>query len=323
MRRRAFMALFGGAAAWPLAARAQDGRMRRIGVLRPGALVDASLDAFRRGLRELGYVEGRNIVLEYRVPNGKVDRLDALARELVALNVDVIVAEHSSAIQAAKQATGTIPIVMAASADPVGAGLVASLARPGGNVTGFSRLAPETDEKRLELLKEALPTAKRVGFIWDPSNPGLAVRFKAVPTAARMLELQVRSLEVRVQNDLQRELESGLRGQIDALFVPSPMVSAYRREIVDFAAQHRLPLVYDAREFVEEVGVLMSYGSNLPDLWRRAAVFVDKILKGANPADLPVEQPTKFELVMNLQTAKVLKLEVPSSLLSRADEVIE
>jgi putative ABC transport system substrate-binding protein len=325
MRRREFITLLGGAAvAWPVAARAQQpAKTPRIGVLRPGALRDPSLDEFVRSLRELGYVENQNVVIEYRVAEGKVDRLRPLASELLDLKVDIIVAEHSSAIQAAQQVTRTIPIVMAASADPVGAGLVASLARPGGNVTGLSRLAPEADEKRLELLKETLPALKRVAFIWDPANPGLSLRFKAVDMAGRALVLEIQSLEVRTPNELHGALESATRKGAGALVVPSPMVSAYRRQIVDFAAKKRLPLVYDGREFVEEGGVLMSYGSNLTDLWHRAGVYVDKILKGAKPADLPVEQPTKFELVINLKTAKALGLDVPPMLLARADEVIE
>jgi putative tryptophan/tyrosine transport system substrate-binding protein len=324
MRRRAFIAALGSAVVWPRRSHAQQAdRIRRVGILRPGPLADASLDAFRQGLREVGQVERRTILVEGRSAQGNVKRLPALARDLVDLKVDVIVAEHSAAIQAAKQESKTIPIVMAASADPVGAGLVASLARPGGNVTGFSRVGPETDGKRLELLKEILPAIKRVAFIWDPNNPGLLVRFKAAQTTAAALGLEVQSLEVRAASELQTALEAASADRAAALVVPSPMVSAYREQIVDFAAKHRLPLVYDAREFVEELGVLMSYGSNLPDLWRRAAALVDRILKGANPADLPVEQPTKFELVVNLKTAKALGLDIPPMLLGRADEVIE
>jgi putative ABC transport system substrate-binding protein len=325
MRRREVISLLGGAAlAWPLAARAQEpGRIRRIGILRPGALADASLDAFLQALRALGYIENQNIVVEARSAEGKVDRLPALARELVDLKVDVVVAEHSSAIQAAKQESRTIPIVMAASADPIGAGFVASLARPGGNITGLSRVAPEAEEKRLELLKQTLPKAGQVAFIWDPNNPGLLVRFKAVQITARSLGLDVLSLEVRGPDDLQSALKPAADKRIGALIVPSPIVSAYRKQIVDFAAKNRLPLVYDAREFIEELGVLMSYGSNLPDSWRRAALYVDKILKGAKPADLPVEQPTRFELVINLKTANAFGIEIPPSLLAQADDVIE
>ncbi|MBI3706662.1 MAG: ABC transporter substrate-binding protein [Proteobacteria bacterium] len=323
-RREIIGALGGTAIAWPLTARAQEpAKVARIGVLRPGALRDTSLDAFLRSLRELGYVESRNIVIEYRASEERADHLPALARELVALKVGVIVAEHSSAIQAAKQETRTIPIVMAASADPVGAGLVASLARPGGNVTGLSRLAPEAEEKRLELLKETLPKASRVAFLWDPANPGLTIRYKAGEVAARALGIELQSLEVRRPDQLRSALEAAVRERAGALIVPSPMVSAHRSRIVDLAGNKRLPLIYDTREFVDEVGVLMSYGSSLADSWRRAAIYVDKILKGANPSDLPVEQPTKFELVINLKTAKALGLTIPPSILVRADEVIE
>jgi putative tryptophan/tyrosine transport system substrate-binding protein len=324
LRRREAIALIGGAAAWPLGARAQTPfKSPRVGILRPGTLADASLDAFRRELRQFGYVDGENMHLDYRVADGNVHLLPTLASELVNLNVDVVVAEHSSAIQAAKQATRTIPIVMAASADPVGAGLVASLARPGGNVTGLSRLAPEADEKRLQLIKEALPNVTRVAFIWDPTNPGLAIRFKAEQSAAGALGLAIQSVELRTPDKLQSALESAAREDAGAMIVPAPMIGAYRALVSDFAKKNRLPLILDTREFVDDPGVLLSYGSSLPEMWRRAAIYVDKILKGAKPADLPVEQPTKFELVINLKTAKSLDLDIPPTLLARADEVIE
>ncbi len=326
MDRRAFLGtVTGGLLAAPLAAEAQPAKtVPRIGFLMadPISARAHTLEAFREGLRELGYNEGQNIALEVRSAEGKRDRLATLASELVTRKVDVIVTSTTPAIQAAKQSTKTIPIV-AISADPVGTGFAASLARPAGNVTGLSIVVgPEMSGKQLELVTQTLPKVKRVAFVWDPANPAMTLRFKEVETAARTLGLGIESLEVRSPNELESALESATSKRAGALIVPPPIAIAYRKQIVDLAAKHRLPVVYEDRESVGHGG-LMSYGANFPDLWRRAATYVDKILKGANPADLPVEQPTKFELVINLKAAKALGLTIPPSLLQRADQVIE
>jgi putative ABC transport system substrate-binding protein len=303
----------------------QPKKIPRIGVLFVGSptssYVATSMEAFRQGLRDLGYVEGQNIAIEFRSAEGKNDRFPALASELVRLKVDVIVTGTIAAIQAAKQATGTIPIVTI-SGDPVGTGLVASLARPGGNITGLSLGGLEISGKQLELLKETVPKVKRVAFVWDPANLATALRFKEVEIAARTLGLQIQSVEVRSPNELESVLESATSKRTGALIVPPTMAVFYQRQIVNFAAQKRLPAMYEQSESVE-VGGLMSYGANLPDLFRRAATYVDKILKGAKPADLPVEQPTKFELVINLRTAKQIGLTIPPNVLVRADKVIK
>ncbi len=301
----------------------QTKKVPRIGILTPDP-VSARADlfeAFRQGLRELGYFEGKNIAIEVLSAEGKLDRLPTLARELVSLKVDVIVTVVTPTAQAAKQATSTIPIV-SISADPVGTGLVASLARPGGNITGLSVLGPEIRGKQLELLKETLPKVKRVAFVWDPANASTALTFKALEIAARTLGLQIESLEVRAPNELESALESATSKGAGALIVGPAMAAAYRRQLVDLPVKNRLPAIYDERESVE-AGGLMSYGTNRADLFRRAATYVDKILKGAKPADLPVEQPMKFEFVINLKTAKALNLTIPQSVLFRADKVIK
>jgi len=293
-----------------------------VGILTPDP-VSARInlfEAFKKGLREVGYVEGQNIGIEVRSAEGKRDRLPTVASELVRLKVDVILTSTTPAIQAAKQATTTIPIV-AISTDPVGSGLVASLARPGGNITGLSLLGPEINGKQLELLKETLPKVKRVAFVGNPASVAFALRFKEVEIAGRELGLQTQSVEVRSPNELERALESATREQAGALIVPSSISNAYRRQIVDFAAKNQLPAIYDESESVE-AGGLMSYGANLPDLFRRAATYVDKILKGRKPSDLPVEQPTKFELIINLKAAKQIGLTIPPNVLARADKVI-
>jgi putative ABC transport system substrate-binding protein len=296
---------------------------------RIGLLVFASassfaprVDAFRHGLRERGYVEGQNVFLEYRYAEGQLERLPALAAELAALKVDVIVTSSTPAIRAAMQATRTIPIVMANVADPVQSGLVASLARPGGNVTGVSNLAPEVDGKRLALLKEALPKVARVGFILDPANRALALRLGELRTAARALGIALQSVEVGNPGELESAFEAIARERVGALIVPAPIASLYGRRIVQIALRQRVPAMYDARQFAAEGG-MMAYGPDFLDLHRRAATYVDKILKGARPADLPVEQPTKFELIINLKTAKALDVAIPPAVLARADEVIQ
>jgi putative ABC transport system substrate-binding protein len=277
-------------------------------------------EAFKKGLREVGYVEGQNIGIEVRSAEGKPDRLPTVASELVRLKVDVILTSTTPAIQAAKQATTTIPIV-AISTDPVGSGLVASLARPGGNITGLSLLGPEINGKQLELLKETLPKVKRVAFVGNPASVAFALRFKEVEIAGRELGLQTQSVEVRSPNELERALESATREQAGALIVTSSISNAYRRQIVDFAAKNQLPAIYDESESVE-AGGLMSYGANIQDLFRRSATYVDKILKGAKPADLPVEQPKKFDFIVNLKAAKQIGVTIPPNVLARADRVI-
>ena len=306
-----------------LAGAQQPGKIPRIGFLSPGGFPgnDFRYEAFQQGLRDLGYVVGKNIAIEYRYAEEKLDRLPTLANELVGLKLDIIVTSTTPPIQAVKKATRTIPIVTI-SADPVGTGLVASLARPGGNITGFSVVGPEISGKQLELVQETLPKVKRVAFVWDPANQAMALRFKEMQFAARTLGLQIESLEVRTRNELESALESGTSKRAGAFIVPPPMAFAYRRQILDFAARKGLPAMYEDSESVE-AGGLMSYGANLSDLFRRAAIHVDKILKGAKPADLPVEQPTKFEMVINLKTAKQIGLTIPPNVLARADRVIK
>ena len=296
-----------------------------VGFLVPGSPSSYSvrIEAFRQGLRELGYIEGQNIIIEYRYTEGKSDRLPVLASELVQLAADVIVTITTPAIQAAKNTTSTIPIVMAEVADPVAVGFVATFARPGGNITGFTTLSPDLDGKRLELLKDILPNVTRVAFIWDSANSADRIRFKQVQRAAQALAITLQSLEVRNRTELASAFEAALRERSGALMVTNPTVLTYGRQIADLAARNRLPLVYDTREHVEKGGGLMAYGPNFADLLRRAATYVDKILKGAKPAELPVEQPTKFELVINLKTAKQIGLTIPPNLLARADRVIK
>ncbi len=317
----------GGLLAAPLAAEAQQAaKIARIGYLAGALSANPHPEAFRQGLRDLGYVEGRNVVIEYRDSEGKLERLPALAAELVALKVDVIVAPPTVAALAAKQATKTIPIVFFVATDPVTDGLVTSLARPGGNVTGLSLLAPELVGKGLEQLKQAVPAVSRVAVLWQPGGAGERTEkdlLKAAEVAARALGVRLQFVEARGPADFDRAFSDMTRGRAGALTVlQSTMFFSERRRLVDLAAKHRLPAVYSMREFVA-VGGLMSYGPNIADLFRRAATYVDKILKGAKPGDLPVEQPTKFELIINLKTAKALGLTIPPSPLGRADEVIE
>jgi putative ABC transport system substrate-binding protein len=296
----------------------------RIGVMLPGSrpIYSIRIEAFRNGLRELGYTEGQNIVIEWRFAEGKSDRLAGLAADLVRSKVDVIVTSTTPVTEAALQATRTIPIVMAASADPVGTGLVASLARPGGNITGLSMLGPDSDGKALEILEETLPKVTRVAFLWDPANAGMASRLKTLEIVAQTLRLQIQSLEVRTSTDLEGTLQSAISHRVGALFVPAGFASVYRKRIIEFAAKKRLPAMYNDSESAE-AGGLMSYGVFLPALFHRAAVYVDKILKGTKPADLPVEQPTKFEFVINLKAAKQIGVTIPPNVLARADKVIK
>ncbi len=312
----------------PLAGRAQQpGKIPRIGFLHPAVPQNNTapfLEAFRQGLRELGYVEGKNIQLEVRWGEGKLDRLPALADELVRLRVDVIVAATSPSVLAAKRATRTIPIVMPLSSDPVGDGLVASLARPGGNITGLSMMAPEVGAKRMQLLKEVLPKLSRaVAVLWNPAYAGMGARFRDAQRNAPLAGVDVRSLEVRDTRELERALDAITRERPDALILlADPLTLSQRLRIVEFAAEARLPAMYEISEFAD-AGGLMSYGHNPGEMCRRAATYVDKILKGAKPGDLPIEQPTKFELVINLKTAKALGVTIPQAVLLSADRVIE
>jgi putative ABC transport system substrate-binding protein len=322
IERRKFLATLGGAAAWPLAARAQQsGKVYRIGLFSAGAF--AALPALVEGLRRLGWVEGKNVVFVSRSGENRLDRLSPLAVELVQLNVDVIVTAGTLAPQAAKQVTTTIPIVMAPAGDPVGSGLVDSLARPGGNLTGLSLMAPDIGGKRLELLKELRPGISRVAILWNAANPYSALVVRETTTAAGTLGLELQSFEVSGPNDLEGVLERARRYQPDAMIVvEDPLTISLQQQITDFAGTNRLPAIYGLREFVQ-TGGLMAYGASLSDLRQRAASYVDKILKGAKPADLPIQQPTKFELIINLKTVRALGLNVPPTLLARADEVIE
>jgi putative ABC transport system substrate-binding protein len=329
MERRTFIALVsGGLLAAPLAGEAQQAaKVARIGYLGTNVAAFPQLrEAFLQRLRDLGYVEGRNVVIEYRSAERKPERLPALAAELIALKVDVIVATGTPASLAAKQATRTLPIVFGGVADPVGSGLVTSLAQPGGNVTGLSLLAPELVGKGLELLKQVVPGVSRVAVLWQPSGSGKRTEqdmLKETEVAARALGVRLQFVEVRGPADFDRAFSDMTRARAGALTVlSSNMFLVERRHLVTLAAKNRLPAVYPLRAFVD-AGGLMAYGADLPDSIRRSATFVDKILKGAKPADLPVEQPTKFELVINLKTAKALGLTIPQSVLGRADEVIQ
>jgi putative ABC transport system substrate-binding protein len=332
MDRRTFIGtLTGGLLAAPLAALAQQaGKVARIGYLVYGPLESPetrmNLDAFRQGLRERGYVEGQNIVIEYRAADGKIERLPGLATELARLKVDLIVAPNTPAARAVQQATTTIPIVAPAMSDPVGDGLVASLARPGGNITGLTFLGPELVPKRLGLLKEALPKVTRVAALWTPGESGERTTrdmLKGTEAAARALGVQLQLVGVRGPDAFDRAFSTMTKERAEALVVfPSLLLYNERRRIVDLATKHRLPSMFNAREQVE-IGGLIGYGASITDLLRRGATFADKILKGAKPADLPIEQATKFDLVINLRTAKALGLTIPPSLLQRADQVIE
>ncbi|HMH48856.1 MAG TPA: ABC transporter substrate-binding protein [Candidatus Acidoferrum sp.] len=329
MNRRAFLrTLSAGLLAAPLAAEAQQaGRVPRIGFLSLTSPSDRPplLDAFRQRLRELGWVEGQNIVIDYRYAEGRVDRLPDLAAELVRLKVDLIIASAGTqVVTAAKNATETIPIVMIAVRDPVGIGLIASLARPGGNVTGVSGYAGlEIVAKQLELLKETVPKIRRVAILSNPSNAYHQLAIREVNVAARSLGVQLQLLEARGPNEFDGAFAAMAKERVGALLVLSDAIfSSHRTRLADLAARSRLPAAYGVRESVE-AGGLMSYGPSFLDLYRRSAAYVDKILKGAKPADLAVEQPTKFELVINLKTAKALGLTLPPSLLQRADQIIE
>ena len=322
MRRRDLLALVAGATAWPLGARTQQKPMPVIGYLGHGTATP--LDAFRKGLRELGWVEGQNIVIDYRFAEGQYDRLPGLAKELVQLKVDVIAASPTAAAQAAKNATETIPIVGIGFDNPVQHGLVASLAHPGGNVTGLSySVGPEIFGKDLELLRELIPENRHVAVLSNSVGLNHALMISNVRAAARSLGLDLLVLDANGPDEFDGAFAAMIKKRVGALFVfGDPLFGVHRARLASLAVQNGLPTMYTNKPHVE-AGGLMCYGPSFPDLWRRAATYIDKIIKGAKPADLPVEQPTKFELVINMRTAHALGLNIPQSLLARADEVIE
>ena len=327
MRRREFITVLGGAAAWPLTARAQQPKIFRLGYLAPSVASDAAAQNLRRqfllGLRDLGDVEGRNFQMEDRNADGHLERLPVLAADLVRLPVDILVASGGEAsVRAAMQATDKIPIVMTIGADPIG-GIVASLARPGGNVTGMSALASEMGSKRVELLKDIIPHASRVAVLWNPDNKSKVTEWNDTQKAAKATGLSLISVEVRAPEEIEGAFASILRERPDAMItLTEALTLANRERIGQFALSNRVPMFAELREFAV-AGGLASYGASRPDLWRRSATYVHKIMRGAIPADLPVEQPVKFEMVINLKTAKALGLDVPLHLQQLADEVIE
>jgi putative tryptophan/tyrosine transport system substrate-binding protein len=325
MRRREFISLLGGAATWPVVARAQHQKTPRIGYLFSFTEPEGQhlWDACREGLRDLGYVEGRNIALEPRWAQGQHERLPALANELVRLKVNVIVAAATPASLAAKAASSKIPIVIVAVGEPVKTGLVASLAHPGGNVTGLSLLTLDLSGKRLELLHEFLNNLVRVAVLMNPDNPISAIFFAETQDAAQRLGIKLQQLEARRLSDIDDVFTRAANERAEALIVfDDPALWSFRAQIVAQAAMRKIPAIYGYKEFVDGGG-LMSYGPDRPDQYRRTAIFVDKLLKGAKPADLPVEQPTKFSLFINLKTAKTLGITIPGSILAQAAEVIQ
>ena len=327
MKRREFIRLLGSAAVvWPHEVTAQQARkVYRIGILETisPTLNAANFDALRKALHALGYVEGQNLVFEYRSADGRNERFPDLAAELVRLNVDLIVTRSTPAVLAVKAATSTIPVIMAATANPVGDGVVMDIARPGGNITGLSSFHTELSPKRVELLRELVPGIAKIATITDPTNPVSAGQQDDMRTAARSFGIEALSLDVRNRDGIGPAFEAAVKKRVDALIVQNGAPTQANVQLtVDLAARHRLPAIYASREFVD-VGGLMTYGVSYPDLYRRAAAYVDKILRGARPADLPIQQPTKLELVINLKTAKSLGLTISESFLLRADEVIE
>jgi putative ABC transport system substrate-binding protein len=324
-RRNALVILAGAAVSWPFAGVAQPARNAKIGYVGAGSVANAGhhARAFEGGLRDLGYVVGRDVVIEYRWAEGELDRLPGLVTELIRLGIDVMVSSATPALWAAKEQTTAIPIVAAGVTYPVESGLVANLARPGGNITGLTHFSPELGAKRLELLRELVPNLLRVAVLWNPNQPGQVGAFKDMQTAAGTLMITVISVEARNRADLDEALPALLKDRPDAfLELADPLTFLNRKVITAALAKDRLPGMHSFREWPDGGG-MMSYGANFLDLFRRSAGYVDKILRGAKPADLPVEQPTKFELVINLKTAQALGLIVPQSLLARADEVIE
>ena len=325
LRRREFITLLGGAAAsWPRTARTQPtSRPVRIGTLHVYSPPDPWLEALRQGLRDLGYVEGRNIKIEERWAEGRNDRLDGLAQELIDSKVDILVVMMGPALRAARQKTSTVPIVMATSGDGVGSAGIASIARPGGNITGLTLMSPDLVGLRLSLLKEAVPAAKRIAVLYSALEPPTEKELRQTEVAAQTLGLLLQPIEASNVGALDQAFASAVTGGADAVLTfPHVFAFFYRQRIADLAAQHRLPAMYGWREYAASGG-LMAYGPNVAATLRRAASFVDRIIKGANPAEIPIEQPTKFELVVNLKTARALGLQLPLTLLTRADELIE
>jgi putative tryptophan/tyrosine transport system substrate-binding protein len=303
----------------------QLGKVPRIGYLiaTSPSVIPARIEAFRQGLSELGYVEGKNIVIDYRYAEGKLDRLPELAAELVGLKVDVIVTAGPTDTKTAKEATRTIPIVMTWDYDPVASGFVTSLARPGGNITGLSMLAPELSGKQLELLKETVPKVSRVAVLGPSTQPGYAQVLREMDLAAGALQLKLQYFDVPSLKDIESAFQAVDKGRVGAVLVlQSPVTGSHRKQLADLSVKSRLPTIYPRSDFVEDGG-LMSYGTSFVDLSRRAATYVDKILKGAKPADLPVEQPTKFEFIINLKAAKQIGLTIPPNVLARADKIIK
>jgi|SRR5690349_1400694 len=327
MNRRAFVTGLGTVLVAPILVEAQPAReVAKIGLLTPSSPAGSGhlVEAFRQGIRELGYIEGKTVVLEARYGEGKSERLAQLARELVRWKADVIVTSTDAATAAVRRQTRTTPIVMAFSTDPVGTGFVASLGRPGGNVTGLSNITAELGGKRLELLKDAVPRLSRVAFLWNPDVRGAVLDYKETEARARSLRLKLHSLEIATADDLDQAFATLTGEGVQAFIVAAANIVMFARRaaIAEFAQIHRLASMYAAKEYVD-AGGLMSYGASVSDMFRRSALYVDKILKGAKAADLPIEQPTKFELVINLKTAKALGLTIPPSLRARADQVIE
>jgi putative ABC transport system substrate-binding protein len=325
MKRRAFIAGLGSAAAWPMVATAQHSAMPVIGILQSGSAASTAylLDPFRNAMRQLGYIEGRNVRYESRLADGVIERLPALAAELVELNPSVILSGPTAANLAVRKATSTIPIVMGTGADPVGFGLVNSLSRPGGNITGLANFAEELASKQLDVMRELLPRLSRVGVLINVTNPLHVPQWRETQAAADKAAVALVPFEIHNAEQLEAAFATFSRERVDALLVqPDTTFITYHGRIAELAASGRLPAIYFSRAQAENGG-LMSYGPDLSEAYRRAATYVDKILGGAKPADLPVEQPTKIELVINLKTAKTLGLEIPPSLLTRADEVLE
>jgi putative ABC transport system substrate-binding protein len=326
MQRRAFIAALGGAVAWPFATRAQRaGKVWRIGMLdsTPAALNVSNIDAFRREMRRLGYAEGANLVIEYRSSEGRPERFPELAAELLRLKVDLIVTRGTPAVLAAKKASTTLPIVMAAIGEPVETGAIVSLANPGGNVTGLSSFVTELIAKRVEIMREVLPAIASIAVLDNMANGSVPAQWDEAKRAAAAFGLQPHLHDVRKPEDIDRAFRAMSTQRIDALLGGlDSVVIAIRARVIELTARQRLPAIFASREFVEEGG-LLSYGTHYGDLYRRAAIYVDKIFKGARPAELPVEQPTKLELVINMKSARALGLTPPPSLLARADEVIE
>ena len=326
MKRREFISLVTGVTVWGYAARGQQAAsVRRIGLLSPFSPTDTLLwnKALVRGLRDAGWIDGRNVTIEYRYAEGKGERLPELATDLIRQKVDIIVTTVTVDTLAAKNATAEIPIVMVAVGDPVAIGIVKSLARPGGNITGLSQMTPDLSGKRLELLKQIVPQISRVAVLFDPEDPLSMLDWNEARRSAQTLGIEVHSLEVRSTGDFDKVLKEALAAHVGAVVVmPAPVLFANLKLIADFATGNRLPSTFHLREF-PDVGGLLSYGVDRSDLFRRAATYIDKILKGASPAYLPIEQPTRFELVINLRTAKMLGITIPPNVLSIADEVIE